>query len=65
MIREREYNGLPGIPVLLTLLLANSLLIWALVTVARARHPGAIVLVAIALSVAVFLMFGHFMVNPN
>ncbi len=52
MIREREYNGLPGIPVLLTLLLANSLLIWALVTVARARHPVAIVLVAIALSVA-------------
>jgi regulator of protease activity HflC (stomatin/prohibitin superfamily) len=65
MIREREYNGLPGIPVLLTLLVTEALLIWLLVTAIQARHPVAITSTAIALAVVTFLMFGLFMVHPN
>jgi regulator of protease activity HflC (stomatin/prohibitin superfamily) len=65
MIREREYNGLPGIPVLLTLIAADGALIWLLVTAIQARSPGAIALAALGLTVVTFLMFGHFMVHPN
>jgi regulator of protease activity HflC (stomatin/prohibitin superfamily) len=65
MIREREYNGLPGIPVLLTLLATEALLIWLLVTAIQARNPIFITSTAIALAVVTFLMFGLFMVHPN
>jgi regulator of protease activity HflC (stomatin/prohibitin superfamily) len=65
MIREREYNGLPGIPVLLTLLATDALLIWLLVTAIQARNPVFITPTAIALAVVTFLMFGLFMVHPN
>jgi regulator of protease activity HflC (stomatin/prohibitin superfamily) len=65
MIREREYNGLPGIPVLLTLLVTEALLIWLLVTAIQARDPVFITSTAIALAVVSFLMFGLFMVHPN
>jgi regulator of protease activity HflC (stomatin/prohibitin superfamily) len=65
MIREREYNGLPGIPVLLTLLVTEALLIWLLVTAIQARDPVFITSTAIALAVVTFLMFGLFMVHPN
>jgi regulator of protease activity HflC (stomatin/prohibitin superfamily) len=65
MIREREYNGLPGIPVLLTLLATDALLIWLLVTAIQARNPVFITSTAIALAVVTFLMFGLFMVHPN
>jgi regulator of protease activity HflC (stomatin/prohibitin superfamily) len=65
MIREREYNGLPGIPVLVTLLLAEGALIWLLVTAVQARNPVAIILTSIGLTAITFLMFGHFMVHPN
>src|SRR5918995_1483329 len=65
MVREREYNGLPGIPVLLVLLVGNGALVWALIASIDARSATAIVLSAVALAVGVFLAFGHFMVNPN
>lgn len=65
MVREREYNGLPGIPVLLTLLLANAALIWALILMVQARNETGVALLSLALALAAFLMFGHFMVNPN
>jgi regulator of protease activity HflC (stomatin/prohibitin superfamily) len=65
MIRERENNGVPGLPVLLTLLLAIAALVWLLVSSAREQESAAIVGAAISLVVAVFLMFGLFMVNPN
>ena len=65
MIREREYNGLPGIPVLLTLLVAEGALIWLLVTAVQARNPVSIILTSIGLTAITFLMFGHFMVHPN
>jgi regulator of protease activity HflC (stomatin/prohibitin superfamily) len=65
MVREREYNRLPGIPVLLVLLVGNGALVWALIVSIDARSPTNIVLSAVALAVGVFLAFGHFMVNPN
>jgi regulator of protease activity HflC (stomatin/prohibitin superfamily) len=65
MVREREYNGLPGIPMLLGLLALTALLVWMLVQAIRARDAVAIVAVSIGLTVTVFMLFGHFMVNPN
>jgi len=65
MVRERAYNGLPGIPVLIGLLAGNTALTWALIMAIRGRSGVAIVLAATALALGVFLLFGHFMVNPN
>jgi regulator of protease activity HflC (stomatin/prohibitin superfamily) len=65
MVRERDYNGLSGIPVLLVLVAIEAALVWALVETARARDPVFIVTVSIALAFVTFLMFGVFMVNPN
>jgi regulator of protease activity HflC (stomatin/prohibitin superfamily) len=65
MIREREYHGLPGIPVILVLIAIELALTWALVEVIRGRNPALIIAVSLALSVVAFLMCGVFMVNPN
>jgi regulator of protease activity HflC (stomatin/prohibitin superfamily) len=65
MVREREYNGLPGIPMLLGLLALTASLVWMLITAIRARDSVAIVGVSVVLGFTVFLLFGHFMVNPN
>jgi regulator of protease activity HflC (stomatin/prohibitin superfamily) len=65
MIREREYNGLPGIPVLLLLVAIELALVWALVIVIRQREPALIVAVSVSLALVVFLLFGAYMVNPN
>jgi ribosomal protein S15P/S13E len=65
MIREREYNGLPGIPVLLALIAVEGALIWALVRSIQSVDPTMISVVSGALAVVTFLMFGVFMVNPN
>jgi len=65
MIREREYHGLPGIPVLITLLLVEAGLVWALVRSIQAENPVGISLVAISLALVTFLLFGLFMVHPN
>ena len=65
MVREREYNGLPGIPVLLLLIALELALVWALVAVIQGRSPVMITAVASALAFVTFLMFGVFMVNPN
>jgi regulator of protease activity HflC (stomatin/prohibitin superfamily) len=65
MIREREYNGLPGIPVLLTLLAVEGLLIWMLVQGIVDRRPVVIGIAAWSIALVAFLMVGHFMVHPN
>ena len=65
MIREREYNGLPGIPVLLALLTIAGFTVWTLVRMVDSDTPFGIVLASLALAFVVFLMFGHFMVSPN
>jgi regulator of protease activity HflC (stomatin/prohibitin superfamily) len=65
MIREREYNGFPGIPILLVLLAVPPLLVGLLVTMAQQENPAAVIATAIALAFVVFLMFGLFLVHPN
>ena len=65
MIREREYHGLPGIPILIALMAVDVAAVWALVQTIRAENPVGISLVAISLSLITFLFFGLFMVHPN
>ena len=65
MVREREYNGLPGIPMLVLLVLVGAGLIWWLALMIQARNPLGIVGVSVALLFAATLLFGLFMVNPN
>ena len=64
MIRERENDGLPGVPVLLILLAFGGLCIYAIVR--AAEDPGlALIAWILALLLTVFLLVGLFMVNPN
>ena len=65
MIRERAYNGLPGLPVLLVLVLAIFAFGWMLVMNARSESVPEIVFAAIGIAFAIFLTAGLFMVNPN
>ena len=65
MTREREYHGLPGIPILIALVAVDVAAVWALVQTIRAENPVGISLVAISLSLITFLLFGLFMVHPN
>jgi len=65
MIRERSYNGLPGLPVLLTLILIDAGLLWMLVMNVREESVPEVVTAAIGMVLATFFMAGLFMVNPN
>jgi regulator of protease activity HflC (stomatin/prohibitin superfamily) len=65
MVREREYNGLPGIPVLALLILVDGALVWLLVQTIRGQNVGGIIVMSVAVLFGVFLLFGLFMVNPN
>jgi regulator of protease activity HflC (stomatin/prohibitin superfamily) len=65
MIRERAYNGLPGLPVLLILLLVELGLIWMLVMNIRSESAPEIIFAAVGIAIVAFLMAGLFMVNPN
>ena len=65
MIRERAYNGMPGLPVLLVLLLVILGLVWMLVMNIRSESAPEIVFAAVGIAFAIFLTAGLFMVNPN
>ena len=65
MVRERAYNGIPGIPILLVLLLAEAALVWMLVMNIRAQSAPEIVFAAVMIALVMFLAAGLFMVNPN
>jgi regulator of protease activity HflC (stomatin/prohibitin superfamily) len=65
MIRERAYNGMPGLPVLLLILLAEAAAIWMLVMNIRSESAPEIIVAAIAIAVLLFMTAGLFMVNPN
>ena len=65
MIREREYHGLPGIPVLIALLALDAAAVWALVQTIRTENPAGISLVTLSLLLITFFLFGLFMVHPN
>jgi len=65
MIRERAYNGLPGLPVLFTLILIDAALLWMLVMNIREESVPEVITAVVGLAVATFLAAGLFMVNPN
>jgi regulator of protease activity HflC (stomatin/prohibitin superfamily) len=65
MIREREAASLPGLVVLLTLLVALGLTVYALVTQASEERPLVIVSGVLAIIAECFLIAGLFVVNPN
>jgi regulator of protease activity HflC (stomatin/prohibitin superfamily) len=65
MIRERDYNGLPGLPVLFLLLAGEAGFIWMLAMNIRDRAPVGVVVAALMMALMVVLMAGLFMVNPN
>jgi hypothetical protein len=67
MIRERERNGLSGIPLIVPAILALAAIVWLFVAgVAREDPAFSIILWAIGFFVAwVFTVSGFFMVAPN
>jgi len=65
MVREREYNGLPGIPVLLGLVALEAALAWRLLVALQNRQPLAIGALALTIALVAFLLVGLFMVHPN
>jgi regulator of protease activity HflC (stomatin/prohibitin superfamily) len=65
MIRERAYNGIPGLPVLLVILLADAALLWMLVMNIRSESAPEIVFAAVMIALVTFMLVGLFMVNPN
>jgi regulator of protease activity HflC (stomatin/prohibitin superfamily) len=65
MIRERAYNGMPGLPVLLILILIALGSVWMLVMNIRNESVPEILLSALVIALATFLTAGLFMVNPN
>ncbi len=65
MIREREATSLPGLAMMLVLLVALGITVYALVTRAFGESPAAIVSLAVMLAIEVFLIAGVFIVNPN
>jgi regulator of protease activity HflC (stomatin/prohibitin superfamily) len=65
VIRERDYNGLPGLPMLLLFLVAEGGFIWMLIMNIRSESAPEIVLAALLIALTTFMAAGLFMVNPN
>ena len=65
MIREREYNGISGIPILILLVVVEGLLIWSLIAAAQNENPVGVVMSVVALVLLAIPSLGFFMVNPN
>ncbi|HWI17766.1 MAG TPA: SPFH domain-containing protein [Vicinamibacterales bacterium] len=65
MIRERAYNGIPGLPMLFALLAVDAGLLWMLVMNIREENAPEIIFAALMIALTTFLMAGLFMVNPN
>jgi regulator of protease activity HflC (stomatin/prohibitin superfamily) len=65
MVRERAYNGIPGLPMLLVLILVDAGMVWMMVMNIRTQSAPEIVFAAVMIALATFLTAGLFMVNPN
>jgi regulator of protease activity HflC (stomatin/prohibitin superfamily) len=65
MIRERAYNGLPGLPVLLVIIAAELVALWMLIMNIRSESAPEIIFAAVSIALLTFLTAGLFMVNPN
>ena len=65
MVREREYAALPGLPILLALIAVVGLAIWGVVQGATDEAPLVVIGSLGGIVVAIILMAGVFVVNPN
>jgi regulator of protease activity HflC (stomatin/prohibitin superfamily) len=65
MVQERPVHALPGIPVVLVLLVALGFSTWGVIDAARNESPLLIIAYLLLDLLAVFLMAGLFVVNPN
>jgi regulator of protease activity HflC (stomatin/prohibitin superfamily) len=65
LVREREFDGLPGLPVLLGALLGIVALIATIVSGARDANPVLIVGGALGIALLALMLAGLFLVNPN
>ena len=64
-VREREYNGLPGVPMLLLFLALDALAVLGFITGASNEDPVWMITAVIAFVVVAFLMVGLFLIHPN
>ncbi len=65
MIREREYAAMSGWAALVILLAAAGVSIWQAVVSILGGHVGMVVFWLLAVALAIFLLIGLFIVNPN
>ena len=65
MIRERQTNAAPGLPVLLALLVAVGLCVWGVIDAAQDDAPLKLLIYIPLIALGIFLMAGLFVVNPN
>jgi len=65
MIRERAYNGMPGLPVLLLLIVVVLGSIWMLVMNIQSESVPEVIFAAVMIALGLFMTAGLFMVNPN
>jgi SPFH domain / Band 7 family len=64
-VREHEYNGIAGLPVLAAVVVGLAALVWAMVSGARNDNPAMIVGAGVAMLLLLLAAVGLFMVNPN
>ena len=65
LVREQEYNGIPGLPVVVAVLAASGGLVWTMVTGAQNDQPVLIIGAGAGLLLVLLIAAGLFMVNPN
>ena len=70
MIRERERNGIPGLPMVALVILAAAVMVWLFVTFVRGAgvgdpNPPLMMGVVLLFGTEILLLRGFFMVAPN
>jgi regulator of protease activity HflC (stomatin/prohibitin superfamily) len=65
MIRERQYDGIPGVPVVVLLMALTGLAIYGIVQGATDESAAMMIGSMLGILVIIFLMAGSFVVNPN
>jgi regulator of protease activity HflC (stomatin/prohibitin superfamily) len=65
MIQERQYRGVPGLPMLFVLIVAVAACVYGVVNGAGSGSVALILWSSLGLVVSVFLMAGLLVVNPN
>jgi len=64
-VREQEYNGIPGLPIVMLLLAVTGGLAWMMVQGARTDQPAVIIGAGAGLLLVLLVAAGLFLVNPN